>query len=195
MKSAKCVLILFVVFSICTSFVQKLVTTDRFKPGYYYKGTNKMEGYIYYGFTHFDRFDFRDTDGEKIKVSVENCDSFFVENKKFIVLKPVELKLGVLNYPDRKAFAEVVTESGSLHLYIVRAIIGAPPSSNLVMNYFLEKNNSKTYVLAPPNKSKFKKALADLLNDREDIVSKINDGTYNKKNIEALVMDYNQIKK
>lgn len=198
-KTIVCSLFLSFSFLFFGSFlVPNHSTDDKYKQGYYFDGTQKVEGYIYFTFDNYERFFFKkEPEDKRVKKTVLDCQGFFVDGKKFVVINGIDLKIGVWNIRAEQAFAEVIIE-GPLNLYKVYSMVGnanmSAPGAIDVVNFFLEKNSSKSYVLAHPNKAKFKKGLSELLKDREDIVEKIKNGEYNIINIEGMVKDYNYVK-
>lgn len=195
-KTIACCLFLSFSFLFFTSFLAPNHSiAEKYKQGYYLEGTQKIEGYIYFSYDNYERFYFKkDLEDKKVKKTVLECQGFFVDGKKFVVLKGLDLKIGIWNIDADQAFAEAAIE-GPLNLYKVYSMVGNAnmnaPGAIDVVNFFLEKNNSKSYVLAHPKKAKFKKAVSELLQDRADIVEKIQNGDYKIKNIEEMVIDYN----
>lgn len=195
-KTIACCLFLCFSFLFFTSFLTpNHAIAEKYKQGYYLEGTQKVEGYIYFSYDNYERFYFKKSlEDKKVKKTVLECQGFFVDGKKFVVLKGLDLKIGIWNIDADQAFAEAAIE-GPLNLYKVYSMVGNgnmnAPGAIDVVNFFLEKNNNKAYVLAHPKKAKFKKAVSELLKDRADIVEKIQNGDYKIKNIEEMVIDYN----
>jgi hypothetical protein len=185
------VLLLSVIF--CSSFTPLEVFRDDYKPGYYLDSSGKIEGYIKFTYDTYEKFDFKKalTDKKTTK-RVNECIGFSVDGKTFRVIENINMRIGIWKIFAEKAFAEVPVE-GRLSLYKVYSMLGStrPGPPDQIANYFLEKNNSKKYIYAPPGKGKFRDEMMDFFQDRIDIAEKIDDGTYNLGNIVDIVKDYN----
>ena len=171
-----------------------------YKKGYYFRGTQKVEGYIYFTFDNYESFFFKkELAGKSQKMKLSDCDSFAFENKKFVRIARLTFKVGLSNKAADQAFAEHIIEGpvnlfkvySSTHAGYTRGGVTLNTGASKVASVFLEKNNSKSYVLASRDPSKFQVELTGFFNDRADIVQKIGSGYYNLNNIEALVIDYN----
>jgi len=177
---------------ICCS-TQPGYSFSKYKKGYYFKGTEKVEGYISFSFDTYEHFFFKkELDQSRQKISVFDCDSFVYGDKKFLKIPSLTLKMGIWNKSAPLAFAELVIE-GPVNLYKVYSRLGnaGGAGSSKITNVFLEKNNSKSYVFVSANSSKFKENLSGLFTERRDISQKISSGYYSLKDIEHLVSDYN----
>ena len=192
-------LITFCIFStlLFTSFLSPSpILNNKYQPGYYIDKGEKSEGYIYFNYVNFQKFNFKkELKGKKRTIRVENCDGFVVGEHRFKVIKDIKLKVGIWSLSPPKAFAEVIKE-GQINLYKVYSQVGSGNmysyGSTEVINFIMEKNNSGEYILVPPNSStKFKKIVGKLCQDKKEIADKIANETYNLENILKLIDDYN----
>jgi hypothetical protein len=166
-----------------------------YKPGFYVKGEQKVEGYIYFSEIEYDQFLFKkELDGKKEKKRVNECDGFEFDNRKFKVITNIEMKAGVWNVAAPEAFGEVIV-NGPVTLYKVYYSVGNgnpnAPGASQVTNWYLEKKGTGKYVHAHPNKKKFREMARDFFKDRPDIVAKIEDQTYELEHIQDIVNTYN----
>lgn len=186
---------LFLILFLCSFLRPVQLPKEDYQPGYYIDDSGKVEGYIYFTYDTYERFNFKKNLADKKSVKwVSECIGFSVDGKTFKVIENIELKIGIWNISANKAFAEVVLE-GPMNLYKVYSMVGngnmRAPGAIDVTNYVLNRDKSKSYVLAHPKKKKFKAGMAELFKDRMDIVEKINDGTYSLDTITELVKEYN----
>lgn len=171
-----------------------------YKEGYYFKGAEKFEGYLYFSFDNYESFFFKkELQGRSRKVQLADCDGFAFEDRKFVKLSRLTLKAGLSNKVAVQAFAEHLIE-GPVNLYKVyssphagytRGGAALNKAAGNITSMFLEKNNSRSYILASRDPSKFKEELTALFKDRTDIAQKIGSGYYKLTNIESMVNDYN----
>ncbi|NEU08516.1 hypothetical protein GZH53_09365 [Flavihumibacter sp. R14] len=199
MSSVKCRLLPFLLAVICC-LAEPGYALVEYKKGYYFKGAEKVEGYVYFSFDNYESFFFKkELNGKSQKMKLNDCDSFAFENKKFVRIARLTLKVGLSNKTADQAFAEHAIE-GPVNLYRVyssthagytRGGVTLNTGAGKVSSVFLEKNNSKSYILASKDPLKFQNELTDFFNDRIDIVQKITSGYYNLSNIEEMVTDYN----
>ena len=127
---------------------------------------------------------------EKSKVetfSPDQLNGFRIGTKQYVS------KEGKLNFSLEKLFVEVIVD-GHLSYYALEYTgFGAGNISEYVI---LEKINEKSQ-LAYDERSvaiNFKKKMAEYLKDAPELVAKINDGTYTRKHVEAIVKEYNTLK-
>jgi hypothetical protein len=89
----------------------------KFRKGFYYTETTKVEGQIEVHYNNNQYFFFRkDARSEKTKITVDQCSGFVVDDDSFQVIHQIDGKL--LNTYDtvRSAFA-IVVESGPISIY------------------------------------------------------------------------------
>jgi len=127
---------------------------------------------------------------EKSKVetfSPDRLKGFRIGMKQYVP-KDVKLNFGV-----EKLFVEVIVD-GHLSYYALEYTgFGAGNISEYVI---LEKINEKSQLVYDERSVaiNFKKKMAEYLKDAPEIVAKLNNGTYTRKNVEAIVKEYNTLK-
>ncbi len=98
-----------------------------------------------------------------------------------------------LNFGVEKLFVEVIVD-GHLSYYALEYTgFGAGNISEYVI---LEKINEKNQLVYDERSVaiNFKKKMAEYLKDAPELVAKINNGTYTRKHVEAIVKEYNTLK-
>ena len=127
---------------------------------------------------------------EKSKVetfSPDRLKGFRIGMKQYVP-KDVKLNFGV-----EKLFVEVIVD-GHLSYYALEYTgFGAGNISEYVI---LEKVNEKSQLVYDERSVaiNFKKKMAEYLKDAPEIVAKLNNGTYTRKHVEAIVKEYNTLK-
>ena len=127
---------------------------------------------------------------EKSKVetfSPDRLKGFRIGTKQY-VSKEVHVHFGV-----ERLFVEVIVD-GHLSYYALEYTgFGAGNISEYVI---LEKTNEKDQLVYDEHSVaiNFKKKMAEYLKDAPELVAKINNGTYTRKHVEAIVKEYNTLK-
>ena len=127
---------------------------------------------------------------EKSKVetfSPDRLKGFRIGTKQY-VSKEVHLNSGV-----EKLFVEVIIDGHLSYYELEYTGFGAGNISEYVI---LEKANEKTQLAYDEHSVaiNFKKKMAEYLRDAPELVAKINNGTYTRKHVEAIVKEYNALK-
>jgi hypothetical protein len=127
---------------------------------------------------------------EKSKVetfSPDRLKGFRIGTKQYV---SKEVKV---NFSVEKLFVEIIVD-GHLSYYALEYTgFGAGNISTYVI---LEKINEKNQLVYDEHSVaiNFKKKMAEYLKDAPGLVAKINDGTYTRKHVEAIVNEYNTLK-